>query len=184
MSKYSLLFEADSYQEIGPFRFPVYHDFTPGETKGFDKIGKEHANSTYYSMRLAQRIGKEHNMKPSQALKILGNITDEANQDYLFEYAEDVQNLSDSVLSQDEQIAQYVTLFMQMRGEVKLPGSDMWERTSDWTSEDTDKIPGSVIKQIHQLIEWERTGWPKEGNDPKETRQSRLLNSSSKTASA
>lgn len=185
MSKYSLLFEADTYYEISPFRFPVYKDFTPGETKGFDKLNKNHAASTYSSMKLAQRIAKEHKLKPGQALKILGNISDEANQDYLFEYAEDVQALSDAMTSQDEQTAQYVTLFMQMRGEVRLPGSDEWQKTHDWTSSDTDQVPGSLLKRIYEFINWERYGWPEEGNEKLKvidvTPKSPVLRSSSTT---
>lgn len=182
MSKYSLLFEADTYHEIGPFRFPVYHDFTPGETKGFERLAKQHANSTYKSMQLAAKIAKEKNIKASEALKILSGITNDANQDYLFEYSDEVRELSDSVLSEQEQTAQFVTLFMQMRGEVKLPESDHWTRTEDWTSEDTDTVPGALIKQINEFIDWERNGWPEPGKDGKpalSAREQRILKASS-----
>jgi hypothetical protein len=165
MSKYSILFEADEYHEIGAFRFPVYHDFTPGETKRFDKLNKEHASSTYRSMQLAQKIAKDHKIKASEALQILSNISADENQDYLFEYAEDVQALSDGVLSAEEQRANFVTLFMQMRGQAQMPESG-WTPTTDWTDEDTDAMPGALIRQIYEFIMWERNGWPSEGKEP------------------
>lgn len=165
MSKYSILFEAEEYHEIGSFRFPIYHDLTPGETKRFNKLNKEHASSTYKSMQLAQKIAKDHSIKPSEALTILSNISSDENQDYLFEYAAEVQALSDGVLTADEQRDNIVTAFMQMRGEANMPESG-WTRTTDWTSEDTDGMPGPLIKQIHEFINWERNGWPSEGNEP------------------
>jgi hypothetical protein len=165
MSKYSILFEADEYHEIGAFRFPVYHDFTPGENKRWDKLNKEHAGSTYRSMQLAQRIARDHKIKASDALKILSNISADENQDYLFEYAEEVQALSDGVLNAEEQKANFVTLFMQIRGEACMPQTG-WVKTKDWTSEDTDEMPGALIRDIYEFIMWERNGWPSEGKEP------------------
>lgn len=171
MSKYSLLFEADSYHEIGPFRFPIYHDFTPGESRAFDKLNKSFASGTYVSMQLARRIAQEHKLKPQDALKILGTISAEENQEYLFQYAEDVQKLADGVVGEGEQQARVVTFFMQQRGEVRTPEGD-WVRTEDWSEEDTDKVPGKLIREIYTLIMWERNGWPAansaEGNEQSE----------------
>lgn len=165
MSKYSVLFEADSYHEIGPFRFPVYHDFTPGESRAYEKLNKEFASGTYKSMQLARRIADENNMKPQEALKILGNISAEENQEYLFKYTEDVQSLADGVLSQAEQQAKVVTFFMKERGQVRDPETEEWIRTEEWTDEDTDKIPQKIVGEIYQLLMWERNGWPQSGNE-------------------
>lgn len=168
---------------VGPFRFPVYRDFTPGENKMFDKLSKQHASSTYKSMQLAQRIAKENNIKPSEALKILSNISSEENQDYLFQYAEEVQTLSDSVLSEREQRAAFVTLFMQMRGEVRMPDMDAWVRATDWSEEDTDAMPGKLIEEVSQFINWERYGWPQEGKAPEESTGSKNPKQTTSTAS-
>lgn len=180
MSKYSLLFETDEYREIGPFRFPVYHDFTPGENRAFDKLNKEFARGTYNSMSLAKRMAQDHGIKPTEALKILGSISSEENQEYLFEYAEEVQDLADGVLNENEQRARVVTFFMQRRGEVCLDGE--WERASDWTQEDTDKIPGQMIREIYDFIMAERNGDDKAGKEqtpsPTETPKRRMTTSS------
>lgn len=165
MSNYSILFEADEYREVGPFRFPIYHDFTPGESRAYEKLQKSFASGTYTSMQLASRIAEENNIEPEAALQILGSISANENQKYLFKYAEDVQKLTDGMLSQDEQNALAVTFFMQMRGEVRDPESGEWVRTDQWSEEDTDQVPGKLIREIHQLLLWERNGWPAVGNE-------------------
>lgn len=178
MGKYSVLFEADEYRQIGPFRFPVYKDFTPGESREFERLNKSFARGTYASMQLASRIAKEHNMKPSQALEILGQISAPENQDYLFEYAEAVQGLADGVITEEEKTAQLVTFFLQKRGELQEDG--VWHRISDWSADDTDSIPGQIIREIHEFMMWERNGWPTpegaEGNEqsPSSSRRSRI----------
>jgi hypothetical protein len=178
MSKYSILFEPEEYHQIGSFRFPVFHDLTPGESKRLNKINKENASSTYRSMQLAQKIATDHKIKPSEALKILSSISSDENQDYLFQYAEEVQTLSDGVMTADEQRDTIVTAFMQMRGEADMPGEG-WVRTTDWTSEDTDSMPGPLINEIHTFINWERHGWPSEGNEPETSEPSSTSKKSS-----
>jgi hypothetical protein len=53
---------------------------------------------------------------------------------------------------------------MKYRAEAQLNGKRKWEKLSDWTQEDTESMPTSVMNEIFQLILWERDGWPKEGN--------------------
>ena len=41
MSQYTgLLFSADEYWPIGPFRFPIYKDLVPGEAKGIEALAE------------------------------------------------------------------------------------------------------------------------------------------------
>ena len=60
----------------------------------------------------------------------------------------------------------FVTLFMQYRAEVKLPRAKDWQRSEDWTTEDTEKMPTKVMEEVFKLITWERDGWPQD--DPTE----------------
>lgn len=163
MSKYSILFEADRFHEIGPFRFPIFEDLTPGEAKGIEALAKAQAKSTYRSMRLAKRIAADRGIEVKDALDILSEIGDEKHEKILFEYVEDIEALSEDSISATEQKIQYVTLFMKFRGEVKFPGEDIWTKTSDWTEEDTEAILSKkVLDEIFQMILWERDGWPTE----------------------
>lgn len=161
MSKYSVLFEAEEFYTIGPFRFPIFQDLTPGESRGMEAVNKKQSKNTYKSMKLAQKIARDHKLKSKEALEVLSNIGKEENQDYLFEYADDVEELTNGSLSELEQKIEYVTLFMRFRGQVKLPPSEEWTRTEDWTPADTEALTSKRLNQIYELITWERDGWPK-----------------------
>ena len=160
MSKYaSLLFSPDTYHEIGPFRFPVYHDLVPGEAKGIETISRKQSRSTFASIKLAQRIAKDKGISTKEAIELLGK-TDEANQDLLYDYAAELEELQRNTVGAVETQIAFVTLFMQFRGEVKLPKAKDWQRVEDWSEADTEAMPSKVLEDIFRLISWERDGWP------------------------
>lgn len=165
MSKYSILFEADRFHEIGPFRFPVYEDLTPGEAKGAEQINKKQSKSTYKSMRLAQKVAQDRKISLKEALTLLGNLAAEENQDLFFKFAEEVEALSEDSLTVTEQKIAFVTLFLKYRGETKLPPSSSWTKTKDWTETDTESMPSKLLDGVFDLFMWERDGWPVEGNE-------------------
>lgn len=169
MSKYSVLFESDRYREVGPFRFPIYEDLTPGERISAEALNKKESKSTYKSIKIAQKIAAERKISDKEGLELLGKLGEPENEDLFFKYAEELQALSSESLSPTEQKVAYVTLFMKYRGETRLPPSKNWTRTQDWTDTDTAVIPGKILDEIFQLFLWERDGWPVEGNEaPKE----------------
>lgn len=165
MSKYaSLLFSPDKYHEIGPFRFPIYNDLVPGEAKCIEEASRQQSKSTYNSIKLAQRIAKDKGITTKEAVDLLSNAAED-NEQLLYDYAADLEELQASGMSAVAQQVAFVTVFMQYRGEAKLPDSQEWQKLSDWTEADTEAIPGRMVKQIFDLITWERDGWPSpEGN--------------------
>lgn len=166
MSKYaSILFPPDTYHTIGPFRFPVYHDLVPGESKGVEALNKTQSRSTYKSMKLAQKIAVDRKIKPKEALEVLSKLGEDENQDLFFKYADEVESLSADSLSPTEQKVKYVTLFMQFRGQTQMLPSKTWVQTKDWTEADTDAIPTKFLNDIYDLFVWERDGWPVEGKN-------------------
>lgn len=167
MSKYaSLLFAPEEYHEIGPFRFPIYHDLVPGEAKGIEAIGRKQAKSTFRSIKLAQRIAEDKGITTKEAVELLGSAAAE-NQELLYDYADQLESLQTDAIGAVEQQIAFVTLFMQYRGEAKLPRSKDWQKLTDWTEADTEAIPNRLLEQIFTLITWERDGWPSaEGNSP------------------
>lgn len=162
MSKYSVLFEADRFHIVGPFRFPIFEDLTPGEGRKMEDLAKRNSKNVYESMKLARKIANDHKVKVKEALTILENIGSPEYQDYLFEYADDVEKLTNHSLSELEQKIEYVTIFMRFRGQVKLRPDDDWTRTTDWEVDDTEALTKKRLNQIYQLIIWERDGWPKQ----------------------
>lgn len=166
MSKYaSLLFPVDTYHEVGPFRFPIYKDLVPGEARKIEAIARKQSKSTFTSIKLAQRIARDHNITTKEAIDLISSKSDDGN-DILYNYADELQELQQNTVGAVEQQIEFVTLFMQYRGEVKLPESDSWSKIADWTMEDTEAMPQKLMEEVFRVILWERDGWPEdaEGN--------------------
>lgn len=160
MSKYaSLLFPVSEYHKIGPFRFPIYHDLVPGEAKGIESITRKQSRSTFASIKLAQRIAKDKGISTKEAVELLGN-TSADNQDILYDYASELEELQRNGIGAVEQQVAFVTLFMQYRAEVKLPQAKDWQRVEDWGEADTEAMPSKLMEEVFQMIGWERDGWP------------------------
>ena len=169
MSKYaSLLFSPTEYHEITPFRFPIYRDLVPGEAKGIEEMTRMQSKSTFKSIKIAQRIARAKGITTKEAVELLSNISQGENEEAVFEFAEELEELNrDQVGSVETQVS-FVTLFMQYRAEAQINGKKKWEKLSDWTVQDTESMPSSVMAEIFQLILWERDGWPEEGKDEAE----------------
>lgn len=170
MSKYaSLLFSPEKYHEISPFRFPIYEDLVPGEAKGIEKLTRDQSKNTFKSIKVAQRIAKAKGISTKEAVELLSKIgSEEDSQDFLYEYASELEDLQSDSLGNVETKVAYVTLFMQYRAEAQINGKRKWERLEDWGVEDTEAMPTKILDDIFQLLLWERDGWPKAGNDEAE----------------
>lgn len=164
MSKYaSLLFSPAEYHEIAPFRFPIYHDLVPGEAKGIEEMTRKQSKTTFKSIKVAQKIAKAKNIPTKEAVEMLSNLGGDGTEEFVYDFAEELEELNaDSSGNVETQVA-FVTLFMQYRAEAQINGKKKWEKLSDWTVEDTEAMPSAVMSEIFQLILWERDGWPKEG---------------------
>ena len=94
MSQYTgLLFSADEYWPIGPFRFPIYKDLVPGEAKGIEALAREQSKGTYASLKLAQRIAQDKKIPVKEAVELMSNANEQDNQELLFAYAEELEAL-------------------------------------------------------------------------------------------
>jgi hypothetical protein len=162
MSKYaSLLFSPEKYHEIGPFRFPVYHDLNPGEIEAIEKANRQQSKNAFKSIKLAQRIAADKGITVKEAVEVLKKAGEDEVEDIMYSYGEELEELQDSNISAVTQQVLFVTVFMQYRGEVQLEGE--WKPCPDWTEADTRRTPGKYLEQIFNLIMWERDGWPPEG---------------------
>ena len=169
MSRYTgLLFSAEEYWPIGPFRFPIYKDLVPGEAKGIEKIARDQSKATYASLKLAQRIAADKGIPVKEAVELMSSAGDEENQELLFNYAEELEKLTSEGVSNTESIAAFATLCIRYRGEVKLPGEKKWQKTDDWADDDTNQIPTRMLQDIYQFMLWERDGWPEDREEGKE----------------
>lgn len=164
MSKYaSLLFGPERYEEIGPFRFPIWKELVPGEVKGLERISKKQSTATFKSIKLAQKIGAERGISTQEAIDLLSQISQENNQDLVYQYAEELDEIQTGNMTEQEIKLEQVTLFIKFRGEAKLPGYDSFSPLKDWTTEDTENMPSAILDSIYTLLTKERNGWTEEG---------------------
>lgn len=166
MSKYaSLLFAPEEYYEIGPFRFPIYHDLVPGEARGLERLSKKESRHTFNSIKLAQKIAKDKGVTTKEAVELLSEVSGD-NQDIFYEYAAELEELQAASVGVVDAKIDKATLLLQFRGEVKTNKSKDWQKVEDWTEADTEKIPGKLLDKIVEFMEWERDEWPSpEGNE-------------------
>lgn len=171
MSKYaSLLFGPEKYYEIGPFRFPVYHDLVAGEARRIEEFSKQQSKATYKSIKLAQRIAKDKGISTKEAVKLLSQMSAAEGEtpDIVYEYAEEIEDLNAEGGSPTTQKIELVTMFMQCRGEAKLGNPSSWTPLTDWATEDTEKMPPHLLDGVSKLLEWEKNGWPENNQEGKE----------------
>lgn len=170
----SLLFGTQEYHQVGPFRFPVYHDLLPGEVRAIEEINRKNAKATFQTLKLARNIAKKKGIRPSEAIELLGSMGKTQDQDLVFEFADELEENQRNGTSLVEQQASTVTVFMQMRGEAVFPDApDQWVKTTDWAQSDTDRMPTKMMQEIFDLISWERDGWPEEGKSSSNAAKSR-----------
>ncbi len=162
MSKYaSILFTPNEYHSIGPFRFPIYKDLTPGESKGIEEITRKQSKTTFKSIKLAQQIAKDKEITTKEAIDLMGSIGDDDKENLALDYAEQLEQLQGDNVGAVEQQCEFVTLVMRYRGEAKLKKS--WDKLSDWSMDDTEAMPTKLLEEVFQFILWERDGWPEVG---------------------
>jgi hypothetical protein len=164
MTEYTdLLFTTDEYHNIGPFRFPIFHDLTPGELKAISAIDKASATTQLASMELARKISRQEGISAKEALDVLAQASEPKNEELVYKYLPELAALSEQATDDIEILCQYGTVLMQLRGEVKLPGSDEYIKTPDWTAAQTDKIHRGMLTAMRAFVLWERDGWPTSG---------------------
>jgi hypothetical protein len=161
----SLLFSTQEYQEIGPFRFPVYNDLLPGEARAIEKVNRDNAKASFQTLKLAKAIAKKRGIKPSEAIQLLGELGNAEESDLVFEFADELEDNQRNGVSLVQQQADTVTAFMKFRGEVCFPDAPgEWVKTSDWTSADTDVMPTKLMEEVYNFISSERDGKSEAGN--------------------
>lgn len=167
MSKYSsILFAPDKFHHIGPFRFPIFEDLTPGEAKGIEIITRKQSKQTFKSIRLAQQIAKDKKITTKEAIDMMSNLGENDSEDLAILYSKELEQLQSEGVSAVEQQIDFVTLVMQYRAEAQIKGK--WQALTDWAEDDTNSMPTKLLEEIFNFVIWERDGWPKEGKDEAE----------------
>lgn len=164
----AVLFPPETYHVIGPFKFPVYKDLAPAESRAINAVLKEQTQGSTQAIGIARRIAHDKGISVKEAMERLRDLKSEENADLLYEYLDEIQELNQGA-DAEEGRNQVVTIVMQMRGSMVSPENDgTYTRTETWDSTDTDVVPSKLLNEIFQYIMWERDGWPTSGNEPSE----------------
>ena len=159
MSKYSEFFLLSSakYCELNErLRLRSYKSWLAEEVWCREAQGKKKAKFTLEVIRLARKIAKAKGIQEDEAFQLL-QAGGEDREELLKEFGEEVNDIMDLAPSNREQFEELVTLFFKNRGEV-MEGKK-WTSTSDWSDEDTQKLPATILTAIEQFMaEEEGTG--------------------------
>ena len=152
MSKYSEFFLLSSakYCELNEkLRLRSYKSWLAEEMWCREAQGKKKAKFTLEVIRLARKIAKAKGIEEDEAFQLL-QAGGEDREDLLKEFGDEVNGIMDLAPSNREQFEELVTLFFRNRGEV-MEGKK-WTSTSDWSDEDTQKLPATILTAIEQFM--------------------------------
>lgn len=158
-----LLFPSDEFHTIGPIRLPIYKSLFPVEARQIAELDRAEAAKQFTTMQIAKRISTDLKITRKEALDMLANASQHI--DKLFDYLEELADVKDVKEDQTDALFGYTTVMMKARGQVKLPGAEEYIATPEWSKEDTERVPQSIQQEIYNFAQWERNGWPSEGND-------------------
>ena len=162
MSKYSkIFFGKKEYYDIEPFRFPVYKDLVAGEIEGIEEVARKQAKNTYALLKIAKDVAVKQDIPVQDALDALSDVN--SNQELLYDYVEELAEIQTQGQSMSEQKIQTVSLFMRYRAELK--DKSKWVQVPDWEEADTREMPSRLLDEIYEFVDWERNGWPVEGEE-------------------
>jgi hypothetical protein len=163
MSKYSefFLLSSPKHCELNEkLRLRSYQSWLSEEVWCREAQSKKKAKFTLEVIRLARKIAKAKDIGEDEAFQLLQSGGDD-REDLLKEFGDEVHGIMDLAPSNREQFEELVTLFFKNRGEV-LEGKK-WTSTSDWSNEDTQKLPTSILTAIEQFMADEEGG--RDGTD-------------------
>jgi hypothetical protein len=163
MSKYSkIFFGQKEYYDIKPFRFPIYKDLVAGEIEGIEDLARKQAKNTYALLKIAKSVAERKEIPIQEALDALSDVNE--NQELLYDYVDELAEIQTQGQSVSEQKILTVSLFMRYRAELKEKSK--WIQLTDWELEDTREMPSRLLDEIYEFVDWERNGWPTEGEEP------------------
>ena len=173
MSKYSefFLLSSPDYCELNEkLRLRSYKSWLTEEVWCRENQNKKKDKFSLEVIRLARKIAKVKGIEEDEAFAMLQS-TGEDREGLLQEFGEEVNEIMELAPSNREQFEELVTLFFKNRGEV-LDGKK-WTSTSDWSNEDTQKLPSVILAAIETFMATEEgygegKGGEEEDNSPKQ----------------
>jgi hypothetical protein len=167
MSKYSefFLLSSPEYCELNEkLRLRSYKSWLTEEVWCREAQNKKKAKFSLEVIRLARKIAKVKGIAEDEAFQLLQS-NGEDREELLQEFGDEVNEIMELAPSNREQFEELVTLFFKNRGEV-LEGKK-WTGTSDWSKEDTQKLPSNILSSIETFMA-EEEGYGEGGDEEEE----------------
>jgi hypothetical protein len=167
MSKYSdfFLLSSPNYCELNEkLRLRSYKSWLTEEVWCREAQNKKKAKFSLEVIRLARKIAKVKGIAEDEAFQLLQS-NGEDREELLQEFGDEVNGIMELAPSNREQFEELVTLFFKNRGEV-LEGRK-WTSTSDWSKEDTQKLPSNILSSIETFMA-EEEGYGEGGDEEEE----------------
>lgn len=152
MSKYSGFFLVGDaeYFELGEkLRLRRYGCWLTEEAWAREEQGRLRAKFSLRAIHLARRIANTKGISEEEAFEALQDESPD-RVELLSEFSEESERLMSTMPSGRQQFEELVTLFFRNRGEV-LQGKK-WEPTTDWSTEDTKKLPATILKLVEKYM--------------------------------
>lgn len=165
MSKYSdfFLLSSPKYCELNAkLRLRSYKSWLTEEVWCREAQNKKRAKFSLEVIRLARHLAKAKGIGEDEAFLML-QAEGGDREELLKEFGNEVNSLMEMAPSNREQLEELITLFFKNRGEV-LDGKK-WLPTTDWSQEDTQKLPSNILAAIEKFMAEE------EGNEEDPTEE-------------
>ena len=171
MSKYSFLLQtkAEDYFQLTPeIRLKKYNGWLVAEAIEQEEISKLQSQATIRAVQLAKRISAAKGIELDEAFELLQGGSDLNEMELLGEFTEETLGMLTSVGGMETSNARMVTTFIRCRGEALQDGE--WQRTEDWTMDDTKAMGRKLIAKTLEFITAEQAAEIEEATAAKKSR--------------
>ena len=153
MSKYSFLLQGEEpeYFELLPgLRLRKYGGWLVAESIEQEEASRAQSQATIRAVQLAKKISASKGVSLEEAFDMLQGGASMGEMDLLSDFTEETLGMLNSVGSVETSNARIVTTFMRCRGEALMDGE--WQRTEDWSLDDTKAMGRKLIAATLEFI--------------------------------
>ena len=159
------------YVQFGPIRLRQYSDLLGGEAEEYERQAREQAQLMMEVNEIAVAIGQNEasGMTADEAFALLtrAEVGTDLKIGMIMKYGPPggAGAMAAVVPAQEQQATRMITLVLNSRGATFV--EDDWLSISDWTDEDSRKLPRRLRNQIIEFMASEGNGGKTEGKHPK-----------------
>jgi hypothetical protein len=180
MSKYSFLLHGDEpeyFELLAGLRLRKYGGWLVAESIEQEENSRTQSQATIRAVQLAKKIAATKGISLEEAFNLLQGGADITDMDLLGDFTEETLSMLTSVGSVETSNAKIVTTFIRCRGEALVEGE--WQRTDDWSIEDTKFMGRGTIAKAMEFISQEQQDEVKEASSAKKAKTTKVAASSS-----